>query len=80
MLLTGPGKVGQALAVDTSWSSHVLYRAGGLFIEEGDSPASILTGPRVGIDYALPRDRKRRWRFAIADTPWVSIRRGLDSG
>jgi DNA-3-methyladenine glycosylase len=70
--LTGPGKVGQALALDTSWSDHVLYRRGGLTLHEGEPATKVLAGPRVGIDYASAVDRSRRWRFAVADSPWVS--------
>ncbi len=77
VLLTGPGKVGQSLDLDTSWSGHVLYRVGDLTVEAGDPPDRVLVGPRVGIDYAEPEHRVLPWRFAAADTRWVSARRGL---
>lgn len=77
VLLTGPGKVGAALALDTSWSGHDLCQPGGLEVLDGPAPAAMLSGPRVGIDYALPEDIARRWRFAVADTPWVSQRKTL---
>ncbi len=76
-LLTGPGKVGAALDLDTGWSGHPLYRAGGLSVLPGDAPTSVLVGPRVGIDFATPSDRQRLWRFAVGDSAWVSQRRGL---
>lgn len=79
VLLTGPGKVGQALAVDTSFSGHTLYRRGGVELHRGEPPAAILTGPRVGIDYAEPVDRDAPWRFAVAESPWVSHRKGLQA-
>lgn len=79
VLLTGPGKVGQALGVDTSFSGHVLYRRGGVELHAGEPPAAILTGPRVGIDYAAPADRDAPWRFAAAETPWVSHRKTLQA-
>lgn len=72
VLLTGPGKVGQALALDTSWSHHPLFEAGGLELHEGPAPPGILTGARIGIDYAEPSDRDAPWRFAAAETRWVS--------
>jgi DNA-3-methyladenine glycosylase len=75
--LTGPGKVGQALAVDPSWSEHVLFRRGGLSVLEGDGQVSLLVGPRVGIDYAKARDRRLPWRFADAESSWVTHRREL---
>ena len=77
MLLTGPGKVAQALALDTSFSHHPLYRAGGLTGEDAPAPAGVLVGTRIGIDYALPEHRALPWRFAVADTPWVTQRAGL---
>ncbi|KAJ0028260.1 hypothetical protein Pint_36389 [Pistacia integerrima] len=72
VLLTGPGKVGQALGISTDWSNHPLYMPGGLELLDGPEPEKILTGPRVGIEYALPEHVNALWRFAIADTPWIS--------
>lgn len=66
--LRGPGKVGQALALDVSWSgasladswpAHALAVAGDA-VEDG-----VLTGPRVGIDYASPEHRAAPWRYWI---------------
>ncbi|KAH7433173.1 hypothetical protein KP509_07G057300 [Ceratopteris richardii] len=74
-LLTGPGKVGQALGLSTEWSSHPLYTEGGLELLDGPAPENILVGPRVGIDYASAEDAKALWRFAIAGTPWISAPR-----
>lgn len=73
VLLTGPGKVGAALGLDVSWSGHPLFTADGLELHEGEPPAKIRTGPRVGIDYARPVDRRRAWRFASAGSVWVSV-------
>jgi DNA-3-methyladenine glycosylase len=50
---------------------------GGLELHEGPAPEAVLVGPRIGIDYALPEHRKLPWRFAVADTPWVSHRGSL---
>lgn len=77
VLLTGPGKVGQALALDPSWSGHPLHERGGLTLHDDEPPRSILVGPRVGIDYAEPEHRAYPWRFASAQTPWVSVPRTL---
>jgi DNA-3-methyladenine glycosylase len=76
-LLAGPGRVGAALGLDSSWSHHPLHRAGGLSVLVGESPAQIVVGARVGIDYAHADDRRRAWRFAVGDSAWVSHRRGL---
>ena len=77
VLLTGPGKVAQALALNTSFSHHPLFRRGGLTLEDGPAPAGLLVGPRIGIDYALPEHRELPWRFADADSAWVTQRAGL---
>ncbi|XP_077236267.1 DNA-3-methyladenine glycosylase (MAG) [Tasmannia lanceolata] len=72
VLLTGPGKVGQALGISTAWSNHPLYTPGGLEVLDGPEPENILTGPRVGIEYALPEHVNAPWRFAIAGSTWIS--------
>jgi DNA-3-methyladenine glycosylase len=76
-LLAGPGKVGQALALDTSWSGHPLHRRGGLTVCAGTAPAAIAVGPRVGIEYALPEHQRLPWRFADAGSRWVTKRKEL---
>lgn len=75
-LLTGPGKVAQALGLDGAYSGHALFAPGGLELRAGDAPARILAGPRVGIDYAAMADREAPLRFA-ADSAWVTARKGL---
>jgi DNA-3-methyladenine glycosylase len=75
--LTGPGKVGAALGLDTRFSGHAVFAPGGLEVRDGAAPAKLLAGPRVGIDYASPADRRAPWRFAVADSPWVSHRQTL---
>uniref|UniRef100_J3LHK3 DNA-3-methyladenine glycosylase II n=2 Tax=Oryza brachyantha TaxID=4533 RepID=J3LHK3_ORYBR len=72
ILLTGPGKVGQALGLSTDWSNHPLYTPGGLEVLDGPEPENILVGPRVGIEYASPEHVAAPWRFAVAGTPWIS--------
>lgn len=79
-LLTGPGKVGAALGLDTSWSHHPLFAPGGLEVHEGTPAARRLVGPRVGVDYAEAADRAAPWRIADADSAWVSHRRKLRPG
>ena len=58
--LIGPGKLAQALGVDRSYSGESLYHR----VHVWDAPVcSYTTHPRVGIDYALPKDRDALWRF-----------------
>ncbi|KAK4743328.1 hypothetical protein SAY87_001329 [Trapa incisa] len=75
VLLTGPGKVSQALGISIDWSNHPLYTPGGLELLDGPRPENILVGPRVGIEYASPEDVNALWRFAVAGSPWVSAPR-----
>ena len=77
VLLTGPGKVAQALGVDRSFSGHLLYAPGGLELLAAEPVQAILWGPRVGVDFANEEDRKLPWRFAVANSPWVSQRKAL---
>lgn len=72
VLLSGPGKVGQSLGISTEWSGHPMFAPGGLELLDGPKPEKILVGPRVGIEYASKEDVNALWRFAIADTPWIS--------
>ena len=75
--LAGPGKVGQALALDTSFSGHRLFERGGLELRAGLPAMDVLCGPRVGIDYALPEHRDAPYRFADARSRAVTHRRTL---
>ncbi|KAK3030798.1 hypothetical protein RJ639_037179 [Escallonia herrerae] len=72
VLLTGPGKVGQALGLSTEWSNHPLFTPGGLELLDGPEPENILIGPRVGIEYASAEHVNALWRFAVAGSPWIS--------
>lgn len=72
VLLTGPGKIGAALALDASWSGHPLFEPGGLELHAGEPVSETLVGPRVGIDYASPEHRDAPWRFAVGGTRWVT--------
>jgi DNA-3-methyladenine glycosylase len=76
-LLAGPGKVAAALGVDTTWSGHPLFEAGGLEIRQGRPVGRALVGPRVGVDYARPEHRRAPWRFAAPDSDWVSAPKKL---
>ncbi len=72
--LAGPGKVGQALALDPSWSHTPLFADAGLAVLAAAGAANVLVGPRVGIDYALPQHRALPWRFADAESVAVTRR------
>jgi DNA-3-methyladenine glycosylase len=57
----GPGKIGQALQLDTCMSGSPL--GGELAVYAGERPEKVAQGPRVGIDYARPEDVAAPWRF-----------------
>jgi len=64
--LNGPGSLGQALGITTSLSGASLLEDK-IWIEDRKisvSPGKILSGPRVGIDYA-EKDAKRPYRFRV---------------
>jgi DNA-3-methyladenine glycosylase len=75
--LAGPGKVGAALGLDTSWSHHDLLAPGGLELRRGAPVDEVLSGPRVGIGYASAEHQAAPWRLAVADSDQVSHRRSL---
>lgn len=76
-LCAGPGKVAQALGLDRSFDGQDLRAPGGLELRPGPPPAGILAGPRLGIGYAAPEDRRRPWRFADAGSAAVLGRKAL---
>ena len=71
-LLTGPGKVAQALALDTSFSHHKLFTRGGLELRDAPPVEALAVGPRIGIEYASPADQAAPWRIADAGSRWVA--------
>ncbi len=76
-LVAGPGKVAQALALDGGYNHHDLCAAGGLELRLDRPAARVLSGRRVGIDYAAPADRRARRRFALAGAAGVTARAAL---
>jgi DNA-3-methyladenine glycosylase len=77
VMLTGPGKVGQALGLDTGFSGQALFRTGGLEVRAGEPVTVVAAGPRIGVGYAAEADQAAAWRLADADSAWVSHRRLL---
>lgn len=72
-LLAGPGKLAQGLALDLGFNHHDVCALGGLQLRPDDQlGAEVVVGPRVGIDFATPRDRNVLWRFALAGSRAVT--------
>jgi DNA-3-methyladenine glycosylase len=68
-LCSGPGKLTEALGIGLEQNRADLNRDPFLLLppEPGRAP-EVLTGPRIGITKAVDRP----WRFAAADSPYVS--------
>jgi DNA-3-methyladenine glycosylase len=64
-LTNGPAKLCQALSIDKSLNGWDLTRGKELWLEDYKKiPAkSIITTPRIGIDYAKDEHRNAPWRF-----------------
>lgn len=71
-LTNGPGKMCIALDIDRRLDASDLL-GNKVWLEEGDKiPRSqIMSGPRIGIDYAAEW-KDKPWRFWIKDNPFVS--------
>ena len=75
-LVSGPGKVGQALAVQGGLSGQPLYRLGGLELREGTSPKTIWATPRIGIGFATPGDQAALLRFLAVTEATPAVDKG----
>jgi DNA-3-methyladenine glycosylase len=88
-LLAGPGRLGQGLGLQVSETGGSLLgeemggswqvALGPVRLVEGKPPIGVRVGTRVGIDFARPEDREKRWRFAVEGTRAVTHARNLCS-
>jgi DNA-3-methyladenine glycosylase len=64
-LSNGPAKLCQALGIDKSLNGWDLTRGKELWVEDYRKilVKSIITSPRIGIDYAEKEHRDAPWRF-----------------
>ena len=65
--LRGPGRLCSAMGITRADNGRELFSDPGFYVEDwglgpGIRPAAVLTGPRIGIDYA-GEDRDKPWRF-----------------
>jgi DNA-3-methyladenine glycosylase len=67
LLCSGPGRLGEALAITRAHNGLALDRAP-FALFAGTEPVAIVAGPRVGISKAteLP------WRYGLAGSPYLS--------
>ncbi len=72
-ITSGPGKLTRALGIDRSHNGTPLISNNLWLSDIGFSvpKKEIVSGPRIGIDYAGP-DALLPWRFTIADSPWIT--------
>lgn len=66
-LCSGPGKVGQALAIAHSYNGMPLSEPPFELIPAGKS-VDVVSGPRIGISRAVDLP----WRFGLASSPFLS--------
>jgi DNA-3-methyladenine glycosylase len=67
MLCAGPGRLGQALAIDRSFNGNRLDRAP-FSLRAAAVAASVVCGPRIGISKAVDHP----WRFGLAGSHYLS--------
>ena len=77
-LAAGPGRTCQALDIDLRHDGIDLLDGRDLWLAtDGSEPLSdeqVVTGPRIGVDFAGPEWASRPWRFGVAASPALSRR------
>jgi DNA-3-methyladenine glycosylase len=69
LLCSGPGRVGQALGIDGSFSGHRLDRPPFRLLAPPEAPPlELLSGPRIGISKAMDVP----WRFGLKGSRFLS--------
>ena len=74
-LAAGPARLCQALDIDRSFTGDDLLTAGRLWLATPPTPvadAEVVSGPRIGVDYAGPEWARRPWRFGVTASPSLS--------
>jgi DNA-3-methyladenine glycosylase len=68
----GPGNLCRALGVTRERHDGMVLGGAELLLLDGPPPGRIAATPRVNVEAAGPRWARRRWRFAVAGSEWVS--------
>ncbi|ROI10742.1 DNA-3-methyladenine glycosylase [Chryseobacterium sp. H3056] len=63
--VNGPGRIGNFLELDKSFYGEDLETSERMWLEDSDLEGEIISGPRVGVDYAGEEWRLRPWRFIL---------------
>ena len=70
----GPGKVTKAMRIDRDLNGIDLATSRELWLEDDGSRPAYRTAKRVGIDYALEKDREILWRYIVEDGVYKPVR------
>jgi len=62
---SGPGRLTRGLAITRALNREDLTVSRQLWLEDDGVRPGYAASPRIGIGYANPRDRARRWRFTL---------------
>lgn len=68
--IRGPARLTKALHVNKKLNGEPASKASGLWLEDKGvkiKPAQIKSTPRIGVDYAGPIWKNKKWRFYIAE-------------
>lgn len=71
----GPGKLCRWLKLNKSFYGEDVTKSKRIWLEDRGvkiKSREIVSGPRIGIDYAGPKWAKKPWRFWIKKNPYVS--------
>lgn len=63
--VSGPGRIGRLLELDKSFYGEDVGTSDRLWIEDSELEGEIITGPRVGVDYAGEVWKNMPWRFIL---------------
>jgi DNA-3-methyladenine glycosylase len=72
MLCSGPGKLTQALGITAQWHGKDFFSIPGVLLTRNETRPAIAVDRRVGIT----KSPGFEWRFLIADSDYVSLKRG----
>lgn len=63
----GPGKITKAMGIDRNLNETDLTTSKELWLEDDGARPAYRAAKRVGIDYALEKDREILWRYIVDD-------------
>lgn len=61
----GPGKLTKQMEIDTSHNRIDLITSHELWLEDDNTSLPFISTPRIGIQYASPKDQAAPWRFVV---------------